>query len=526
MDDLTLITCSYETPIITETMLKSFKDLHRDLKRMNLIIIENSNDDETRAVLDRNGIKYITNKGGTHSKSIDLAFNACQTKYALIVDTDIIFKKNIVSLFEMIKTNSIDLCGIECGDRGGYRLMPRIHPWFMFVNVENIKKHGIKFHDDERIKRTQSEAFYNNIPINSIKLNTPMYDVGSTFYEDVKNAGLKIANTPIIQNWFAHYEGSSWQRRSGHQGFEALGEQVWMQYQNEISLLKNVDIKNFFSEVKMAYLVATAWVKNEAPYLAEWIEFHLLQGFEKFYIYDDNSTDNTAEVLAPYIKAGIVEHRFYPPEVLYQKNFWVMQHTINEFKHVHKWLFHHSIDEFIFCENGTKVSDFLKDFDEYSGVCLPWRLFTSNGKIKKEPGLIIERFNEYVDDENFHIKTIIDPSKTINCIGNPHVYYYSSGFAVYPDKVQHNTFGRHGGACDNGNNYRTDLIRINHYHVMSREEFLIKQNKGLLDNSSSVRDGIEEYWTNAHKGERRYETHIDKYIEPVKQNIELRFIND
>ena len=37
----------------------------------------------------------------------------------------------------------------------------------------------------------------------------------------------------------------------------------------------------------MAYLAATLWVKNEASYLEEWLEFHILQGFEKFYIYDN-----------------------------------------------------------------------------------------------------------------------------------------------------------------------------------------------------------------------------------------------
>ena len=246
MNDLSIITCSYETPKITETLLKSFKKIHNDLKNMRLVIMENSNDDETRKMLDLNNIKYITNKGGTHSKSMDTAFEACSTKYALVVDTDIVFKKSIEPIFNMIKNNLIDLCGIECGDRGGYKLMPRIHPWFMFVNIENIKNNKIKFHDEERIIKTQSQAFYKNNPLNSIRLDTPMYDVGSTFYEDVKNAKLKIANTPVIQNWFDHYEGSSWQRKCGHPGFEMHGNKVWQSYQKEIELVKDIDIKDFY----------------------------------------------------------------------------------------------------------------------------------------------------------------------------------------------------------------------------------------------------------------------------------------
>jgi hypothetical protein len=39
--------------------------------------------------------------------------------------------------------------------------------------------------------------------------------------------------------------------------------------------------------------------KNEGPYLKEWIEYHKLVGFTKFYFYDNESTDNTREILAP-----------------------------------------------------------------------------------------------------------------------------------------------------------------------------------------------------------------------------------
>ncbi|GMO23401.1 MAG: hypothetical protein Ta2B_02600 [Termitinemataceae bacterium] len=39
-------------------------------------------------------------------------------------------------------------------------------------------------------------------------------------------------------------------------------------------------------------LSIVAIVKNEASYIKEWIEYHRLVGVDRFYIYDDNSTDN------------------------------------------------------------------------------------------------------------------------------------------------------------------------------------------------------------------------------------------
>lgn len=44
--------------------------------------------------------------------------------------------------------------------------------------------------------------------------------------------------------------------------------------------------------------------KNEAPYLREWIEYHLIVGIEHFYLYNNNSEDNFEEVLRPYIEKG------------------------------------------------------------------------------------------------------------------------------------------------------------------------------------------------------------------------------
>jgi len=246
------------------------------------------------------------------------------------------------------------------------------------------------------------------------------------------------------------------------------------------------------------YLTATAWIKDEAEYLAEWIEFHLNQGFEKFYLWDNNSEDNTYEVLKPYEE--VVEISKYPPEATNPKNFWVMQHTINNFKH-HKWLFHHSIDEYMFCPDGTKVSTFLKEFEDYAGVAVPWRLFNSGGQEKKEPGKVTNRFVYYVDDPNKHIKTIIQPAKTRSHVGNPHVYRYLPGeYAVYADKTPHKKNGPHAGAMGN-EPYLLDEIRINHYVTMSREEYDIKMNKGLLDHPDQEnrrRESSESIWNSAH----------------------------
>ena len=59
-------------------------------------------------------------------------------------------------------------------------------------------------------------------------------------------------------------------------------------------------------------LAVVAILKNEAPYVKEWLDYHLLAGADHFFLYDNESPDNLKEVLQPYIDAGIVTYTFYP----------------------------------------------------------------------------------------------------------------------------------------------------------------------------------------------------------------------
>ena len=45
-------------------------------------------------------------------------------------------------------------------------------------------------------------------------------------------------------------------------------------------------------------------VKNEAPFLLEWIAYHKVIGFDEIVICSNPSTDGTEEILAPLALAG------------------------------------------------------------------------------------------------------------------------------------------------------------------------------------------------------------------------------
>ena len=54
------------------------------------------------------------------------------------------------------------------------------------------------------------------------------------------------------------------------------------------------------------FLTIFVIVRNEAPYIDEWIEFHRMMGVSHFFIYDNGSSDDTVDRLSSYVDAGLV----------------------------------------------------------------------------------------------------------------------------------------------------------------------------------------------------------------------------
>lgn len=196
MEELTLITCSYNTPHITLTMLRSWMHVHNHVQR--LILIDNSTDAVTRDLLEEYKIPYISSPGNTHGQGVNQAISLCKTKYALLIDTDVIFLKDHYPLLETFKNNDLTVMGKIEGDRGGKKIYKRVNPWHCFLNIENIKKHEIAFFHEERMKASFETS--------------RIYDIGSTFFEDVKKSGLRIGEIDVEGSYFIHFEGMSWYR--------------------------------------------------------------------------------------------------------------------------------------------------------------------------------------------------------------------------------------------------------------------------------------------------------------------------
>ncbi len=218
------------------------------------------------------------------------------------------------------------------------------------------------------------------------------------------------------------------------------------------------------------YLAICAIAKNEGPYFKEWIEWHKKQGVEKFYIYDNESTDCTKEVLAPYVKSGLVEYNYFPG---YKVQLSAYDNCFDRHRLDTRWIALIDLDEFIVPIKDGNIPEFLKRFEKFPAIEINWLVYGSNGEKKKKPGTMMERFKRHSHYEhilNRHVKSIVNPRRIFNMIGC-HEAARISGHAA----------DSHGNPIKKNFREREpqhDVIRINHYAVRSYEEFMEKQAKG------------------------------------------------
>ncbi|MCL2416820.1 MAG: glycosyltransferase family 92 protein [Bacteroidales bacterium] len=218
------------------------------------------------------------------------------------------------------------------------------------------------------------------------------------------------------------------------------------------------------------YLTVCAIAKNEGAYFDEWIKWHHDLGVEKFYIYDNESIDNTKEVLEPYIKSGLVEYIFFPGK---RRQIPAYDDCLEKHRFDAHWIAVIDLDEFIVPIKDKTIPDFLKRFESFSAVEINWLVYGSGGAKEKKSGTVMERFTQHSLPEhelNRKVKTIVNPRCIFNFIG-----------CHEASRICGKTADSHGSPITKSFNDRSpqhDVIRINHYAVKSYEEFLEKRARG------------------------------------------------
>lgn len=218
-------------------------------------------------------------------------------------------------------------------------------------------------------------------------------------------------------------------------------------------------------------------IRDENEYLREWLEWHVGQGAEHFYIYDHGSKQPVSEfakTLDARLREKITVREFCGEHKFAQHDAY--NDCIKRYGKECRWIGFIDADEMIRVKCGMTLPELLRRYEDFAGLFMRWVEYDANGLIKKDGRPLRERF------------TRITPTDRDDGIGKSFVqalcmqYMETHNGYPYPhfDVVDENR-----SAVDLAQIRKTDctdeLVCVDHYYTKSYEEWLEKLRRGTCD---------------------------------------------
>ncbi len=269
-------------------------------------------------------------------------------------------------------------------------------------------------------------------------------------------------------------------------------------------------------------LIITA-MKNEGPYILEWIAYHRLIGFDHFLVYTNDCSDGTDAILDRLSELGIVTHE--RNRVLRRGP----QKSALKYAYTHPataradWILVSDVDEFLNIKVGDgRLDDLLAQVPDADVIPVTWRLFSNDGKMEFSENLVIE---DYTDaelpvakggQERRFVKSVFRP--------RPEIERFGTHGPVHPDEALARICWRmpDGSRVDPATrtrprgNFAYEVAQINHYATRSVDSYLVKKDRGRVNHHRQIM-GLD-YWNRMNLGGERDVT-IARWIAPLRDEM-------
>lgn len=198
--------------------------------------------------------------------------------------------------------------------------------------------------------------------------------------------------------------------------------------------------------------------QNEAPYLNEWISYHIHHGVDHIYLYNSDSTDEYHAVVDPWVNMGLVTLEQWPnlwPDVSFPMVCQCLCYTdcLNKTRGKAQWVGFIDIDEYLVPMRNSNIRNLMHRYRKFESVSFQWLCFGTSGIYQVPQGQMLKMLIHRAKVDyilNGYFKTFVKPDACIDCT-NPHFCNLISGKETH---VAHRS-----------------MARINHYWTKD-EKFL------------------------------------------------------
>ncbi len=213
-------------------------------------------------------------------------------------------------------------------------------------------------------------------------------------------------------------------------------------------------------------VAVVAIVMDEADYLEEWLAYHLALGVDHFFIYDNGSTDGSAELLERYINHGLVTRIDWP---IGGGQLAAYNHALRMFGDATRWLAYFDPDEFVVPLVDDDIPALLARYPDAAVLRVPRVEFGFSGHRTRPDGLTIDEYTGVADvlglDPTLppRVKSIVQP-RAVSAVDIHLAFPADAPEPGQPTRT-----------------YEAELrgiVQLNHYYTRSFEEFGDKRFRG------------------------------------------------
>lgn len=247
-------------------------------------------------------------------------------------------------------------------------------------------------------------------------------------------------------------------------------------------------------------------MKNEGPFILEWIAYHRVIGFDDFLVYTNDCTDGTDTLLDVLQDKGIVQHRDNPYREVGMKPQHAALHAADSEPLIAEagWAICMDVDEYVNIKTGDGTLDALfAAVPDANMITLTWRLFGNADIHAFDDAPITAQFTRCAPElarkphQAWGFKTLFRNTGIFKKLG----VHRPKGLKpqLWQDIRWVNGSGRdmpremfRNGWRSSMSTYGYDLVQLNHYAVRSAESFLVKRDRGRVNHVD--RDQGLSYW--------------------------------
>lgn len=247
-------------------------------------------------------------------------------------------------------------------------------------------------------------------------------------------------------------------------------------------------------------------MKNEGPFILEWLAYHRAIGVEDFLIYTNDCTDGTDTMLSMLEAKGIVQHRENPFRTMDLRPQHAALQAAESEPVIQNcgWAICMDVDEFINIKIGDGTLGALyAAMGEANMISLTWRLFGNCDVHEYQDRFLLEQFGTCAPElvrkphQAWGFKTLF---RNIDLYKKLGVHRPKGLIPDLWDQVKWlNGSGRpmpramfRNGWRSSLDTYGYDWVQLNHYAVRSAESFLVKRDRGRVNHVD--RDQGLNYW--------------------------------